>query len=604
MTVTNETSRTSAEGTSGEQIVPFLFPIVDNSDIKVYTRVTSTGVQAPLAETTHFTVLNNGDSGGSITTVAPYVASGTEIHIVRDTPNTQGLDLEQGGTFNAESLEDAFDKNCKLITENVDALDRTIRFPETDPTTAFGELPNSKDRASKLFTFDPAGKPAATTTIPEGSVTFSAIGTNIAEAANAGTERGLIELSSTDTVEFADLIVKSPWRDVRAYGATGDGVTDDHAAIVAAIAAASNFDVIFFPIGDYILSETLVIAKQVTLKGGGFGHSGTETTRLIWTQTDGTNGIEPSIAIMIDGLEIRGNTSAGNGIEIDTGSPTGGFVFRDMMVRVWGGHAFNASQFYINEFYNCTFRNADGDGIHLEDANENRFYSSKSQVNGGTADVYLDDGGLNYFDLDTGNGSASWCSYFTGECHGNIIKSWNDGGNDRGIFLDTKAYNNDVFYQGGASRDVKDKGLNNRAINCRMPVIPTYQYASNSVPLTKNQVTNPSGVLDTTVGWTRQSGIVWTRNSGEGMTTGTCHQFDYDAAAGADAGQEFWTNFSDAVVQDDLVVVQFWMKTDRVLTSAEKIDMNLLGDGESFDLFPQNGCWIDVTTEWQFFQFA
>ena len=105
--------------------------------------------------------------------------------------------------------------------------------------------------------------------------------------------------------------VKSP-----KYGALGDGSTDDYASILAAITAAPAGSVIYFPVGDYKLSQTLVITKTLTLKGDGIrGESAAlSKTRLIWTQTDGTNGIEPSVAIMIDGLEIQGNSSAGHGI--------------------------------------------------------------------------------------------------------------------------------------------------------------------------------------------------------------------------------------------------------------------------------------------------
>ena len=96
MTVSDQTNRISAVGTGAEQTVSFTFPIVSNDDITVTKRVTATGVETTLAETTDYTVVNNGESGGSITTVSPFVASSAEIHIVRATPKTQILDLVQG----------------------------------------------------------------------------------------------------------------------------------------------------------------------------------------------------------------------------------------------------------------------------------------------------------------------------------------------------------------------------------------------------------------------------------------------------------------------------------------------------------------------------
>ena len=97
MTVANQTNRTSAVGSGGTgQDVPFSFPITNTSDLIVYKRVTATGVQTALAETTNYTVEISGDIGGTLTTVTA-IETTEEIHLVRATPSTQSLDLEQGG---------------------------------------------------------------------------------------------------------------------------------------------------------------------------------------------------------------------------------------------------------------------------------------------------------------------------------------------------------------------------------------------------------------------------------------------------------------------------------------------------------------------------
>ena len=57
MTFTNQTNRTSATGSgSTGQEISFLFPIAATSDLTVYKRVTATGVQTTLTETTNYTV--------------------------------------------------------------------------------------------------------------------------------------------------------------------------------------------------------------------------------------------------------------------------------------------------------------------------------------------------------------------------------------------------------------------------------------------------------------------------------------------------------------------------------------------------------------------
>lgn len=192
MTFSNQTNRTSAVGSGSiGQEIPFLFPINATSDLVVYKLVTSTGVQTTLAETTNYTVAIDGDDGGTVTTVTA-IETTESIHIVRDTPNTQELDLEQGGSFNAENIEDALDKNTKLGIENKDLLSRIPQFPATDPSSSLGDYPNSIDRASLVAGWDSAGKPNAQDAVPTGSVSFTTIGTSIAEAADVPAVRSLI----------------------------------------------------------------------------------------------------------------------------------------------------------------------------------------------------------------------------------------------------------------------------------------------------------------------------------------------------------------------------------------------------------------------------
>lgn len=84
--------------------------------------------------------------------------------------------------------------------------------------------------------------------------------------------------------------------DVRAYGAVGDGVTDDAAAIQAAIdaAEAAGGGVVFFQALDFAIESTLTVNQPVLLVGAGCGEatnngsgSSTATTKLKWTGSSG-----------------------------------------------------------------------------------------------------------------------------------------------------------------------------------------------------------------------------------------------------------------------------------------------------------------------------
>lgn len=99
--------------------------------------------------------------------------------------------------------------------------------------------------------------------------------------------------------------------DVRAYGALGDGSTDDTAAIQAAIdaAIAGGNGVVFFPIGTYLVSSTLnVTASAITLTGcykSIIKSSANPAIRLLGSKN------------LLSGFRINGNSPATGAYAID-----------------------------------------------------------------------------------------------------------------------------------------------------------------------------------------------------------------------------------------------------------------------------------------------
>jgi len=110
--------------------------------------------------------------------------------------------------------------------------------------------------------------------------------------------------------------LESIWLNVKRFGAVGDGVHDDTTNIQAALnaAAAAGGGVVYFPIGTFIVSSTLVIpGSGVTVAGAGRNASFIKSTSAVGdaVSVSGINGITFSeIAIS------NSSTSTGSGINI------------------------------------------------------------------------------------------------------------------------------------------------------------------------------------------------------------------------------------------------------------------------------------------------
>jgi hypothetical protein len=201
MTVANQTRRTSAIGSAAAgQEIPFSFPITDSSDLTVKTRVTATGVTATLTETSDYTVTISGDTGGIVTLVDALAAT-SEVFVIRNTPRTQSFDLEQGGAFNAENVEDAHDKNCKLANDNAGDISLALRAPDTDATDIDMELPNSVDRASSFLKFDANGEPTAVDSQIEDTYDVSAFMQTVIDDASAAIARATLGVAIGSDVQ-------------------------------------------------------------------------------------------------------------------------------------------------------------------------------------------------------------------------------------------------------------------------------------------------------------------------------------------------------------------------------------------------------------------
>lgn len=152
MTVSSTTNENFYNGNGSQTVFPYTFKVFAASDMEVYV-----GGQIL---TSGYTVSDVGnENGGNVTfDTAPVTGTGN-VALVRAIPLTQGVDLVQYGKFDAEVIEEAFDK-AAIRAQQQDALrESALRISVADPTrgTANLEIPLQADRASRTMAFDASG---------------------------------------------------------------------------------------------------------------------------------------------------------------------------------------------------------------------------------------------------------------------------------------------------------------------------------------------------------------------------------------------------------------------------------------------------------------
>lgn len=171
----------------------------------------------------------------------------------------------------------------------------------------------------------------------------------------------------------------SPWVDVRAYGARGDGTTDDTAAIDNALATGFN---VFFPPGTFMTTggHNLVFDGQKVFGSGMLladANGGTLIKKL-----SGTNNIFHMGAfggLCISNLSISGNGLGGRAINL-SGSYYGKVV--DVFIDFVGGTSFGMFLTSVNSmhFENIFFGQNNFGGIKTAVAPDFTFYCTFTHI--------------------------------------------------------------------------------------------------------------------------------------------------------------------------------------------------------------------------------
>lgn len=136
-------------------VFAFTFLILAQEHLVVI--LTTAGVDATLVLGTNYTVSGIGiAAGGSITCVVP-PAAGTTLTIRRVVPLTQLADYVVNDRFSAEVHEAALDKLTMSAQQIQESIERSLRFPESEPVSSNAILSAKTARVNTLMGFDASG---------------------------------------------------------------------------------------------------------------------------------------------------------------------------------------------------------------------------------------------------------------------------------------------------------------------------------------------------------------------------------------------------------------------------------------------------------------
>lgn len=245
MTVSSQTNNATFVGNGVTTAFPLPFRFFDNGHVYAYFIDRTTGASTPMMLGADFTLIGagepevDGNALSLLTTTVP-LASMRGLYVERVMPQVQETDIVNQGQFFASTHEDVFDRLTMLIQQANANSAGAIRVAVGDPEPA--RLAPAAQRANLLMGFDSLGNPIVVAPA-SGSATDLAL--NLANNSDPSKGAAMVGYKGRTVADmFGD------WANVRAEGATGDGVTVDKTACQAAINTGEN---VYFPAGQYQL---------------------------------------------------------------------------------------------------------------------------------------------------------------------------------------------------------------------------------------------------------------------------------------------------------------------------------------------------------------
>lgn len=296
MTVSTEVSRVIVEGNGVLTSWSYSFPIpgsngTDQTNAELILLGTDSSTTV-LADNLWSITGVSGTSGTFSYNPGSPLTTGNFLTLNRIVPYLQPTELTAQGAYSPEVVMAALD-NLAEQTEQLNTWRlQSVRAPITD--AALSDLPTANLRKGSFLYFDNTTGDVSTVSSTSGLPGSILVGTNSTDAART-TELLITGANSLATVGGVTTLVLStglPWFDVTSFGATGNGTTDDTAAVNLTIAAFNSAGKgrLYFPAGIYkTISSLTTITADGTVEGDGLGgFLGTSSAATIVNFTSAT----------------------------------------------------------------------------------------------------------------------------------------------------------------------------------------------------------------------------------------------------------------------------------------------------------------------------
>lgn len=229
--LTDTIRRANGTGNGNNVDFSFSFQVNSTSDIEVYVDdVKKTFSQDyTIVNSTGAAGLNTNGTGVVRFTTAP--ANNTTVSVLSNLPLSRSNNYQAGGSITAVSLEDDFDTTFMKLGDNAEKIQRVLKAPPSESTTADLTIPNATTRANKNLSFDANGEP----TVSSSAISSASVSSTTTGSPGSNAQASAAFNSTTGNVDFTFTIPSG------AQGQAGnDGVFNAIASQTEAEAGTEN----------------------------------------------------------------------------------------------------------------------------------------------------------------------------------------------------------------------------------------------------------------------------------------------------------------------------------------------------------------------------